>query len=292
MKDWKQIAAVAVAGVMMTGSVGFAQQTNDRPGAPGTPPAQPGQPGSLDRPAGQQPGQGQAGQGRAGQGQAGQEGHGQMGQQADQQVKQQMQKIGQSSQGAMACDKLFVLEAGLGSQFEMELSRLAERKSQNDQVKQLAQQIMQDHMQATQQLQPIAQKLQVELPQGLTSMKQQKLQIYESLDAKAFDREFISTMDVLHAKDVAHFRNVSKTAATPEVKQFASQTLPKLQQHHQAIRRAGPAVGLELSDMNEAQPAGGRIPASDSPSRTPTPGIQPPDGSPAPRPDPVPPNRQ
>ena len=176
------------------------------------------------------------------------------GQQVDQQIQQQLQKIGQSKE--MAADKLFVLHAGLGNQYEMALAQQAQQKAQNPQVKQLAQRILQDHQQASQQLMQVAQKLQVELPQGLPSMKQQELQIIGQLDSQVFDQKFVCKMDELHAHDVAAFRNASQIAQSPDVKQFASQTLPKLQQHHQLVQQTGSAVGLSGMD---AQPAGGRI---------------------------------
>ena len=176
------------------------------------------------------------------------------GKQVDQQIQQQLQKIGQTKE--MAADKLFVLHAGLGNQYEMALAQQAQQKAQNPQVKQLAQRILQDHQQASQQLMQVAQKLQVELPQGLPSMKQQELQVIGSLESQMFDQKFVCKMDELHAHDVAAFRNASQIAQSPDVKQFASQTLPKLQQHHQLVQQTGSAVGL---NTDAALPAGSRI---------------------------------
>lgn len=182
------------------------------------------------------------------------------GKQVDMQVDQQLQKIQQSRE--MAADKLFVLEAGLGGQFEMALAQQALTKSQDQQVKQVAQTIIRDHDQANQQLMQVAQKVQVELPKGLTSMKQQKLQIIGSLDSKMYDQKFLACMDALHAHDVAEFRNTAQLAQSPDVKQFASATLPKLQEHHQQIKQAGTAAGLPAG--TDAMPASGRVPAQQS----------------------------
>jgi len=204
------------------------------------------------------------------------------GKQVDQQIDQQLQKI-QQQKDNLAGDRLFVLNTAIGNQFEMSLAQMAQQKSQDQQVKQLAERILQDHQQAGQQLQQVAQKLQVEVPQGLPSVKQQELQIIGGMESKMFDQKFVSCMDEHHAKDVTCFRNTAQTAQSPDVKQFASQTLPKLQEHWQLTKRTATAVGLP-SD-NEAQPAGGRIqgtPRSDTPSGAPR------TDSPSPRPDPTP----
>lgn len=180
-------------------------------------------------------------------------------QQVDQQVNQQLQKI-QQAKDNLAGDRLFVLNTALGNQFEVSVAQIAQQKSQDQHVKQIAQQLIQDHTQASQQLSQVAQKLQLELPQGLTQMKQQELQIIGGMDSKMFDQAFISMMDEHHAKDVTCFRNKTATAQSPEVKQFAAQTLPKLQQHWQMIKQSATALGLPAE--NEAQPAGAHVPAS------------------------------
>lgn len=183
--------------------------------------------------------------------------------QVDQQVDQQLMKIEQQTDGT-AGDRAFVLEAGLGGHFEVAAGRLAMEKSQDAGVKRVAQTIVQDHEQANAKLMPIAQKLQVEVPMGLTSMKQHKLNLLKSLDSREFDQAYLACMDEAHAHDVHAFRNKSQLAKSPEVKQFAAQTLPKLQEHHQLIRQTG--AGLGLPTGMDAQPAGARMPADAPPA--------------------------
>jgi len=269
--SYRTRSAVAfAASLMLTGSCFAQADPQPRDQGLSNQPAQPGLLGGApsDRPDGvNRPGQDRAAD-RVAQ-------PGRTGQAAGDQWQQQLQKIAQSKE--MAAEKLFVLEAGLGSAFEIQLSELAQRKSQNDQVKQLAAQIIQDHRQASQRLQPIAQKHQIELPQALPQMKQTKLQIFEAMDPEVFDKAYVKCMDAAHAHDVTSFRHAAQSAQAPDVKQFAGETLPKLQQHHQQTRQVASALGMEAGDM--AQPAGGRLPGSTTPdSRTPdrrTPGAEP-----------------
>src|SRR5205807_476947 len=98
---------------------------------------------------------------------------------------------------------------------------------------------------ANQRLQQTAQKVGLQIPQGsLPPMKQQELQIYQSLDGQQFDQQFVSCMKAAHAHDICKFDDVSRVAQNDDVKKFARETLPALQQHGQMIEQTATAVGL------------------------------------------------
>jgi len=179
----------------------------------------------------------------------------QQGQQADQQIMRQLQQIQQSPE--MAGDKLFVLGAAIDNQYEIQFSQQAAEKAQNPEVKKLAQMLVQDHQQAGQKLQQVAQQLQIQAPQGLTSMKQQEIQILSSLPSEQFDKIYVAKMVEAHAKGVACFANETSLAQNEQVKQFARQTLPKLQEHQQHVMRAAQAIGLNPQGGDAVQ-AGAR----------------------------------
>ena len=46
-----------------------------------------------------------------------------------------------------------------------------------------------------------------------------------------FDREYMKEMVSDHKKDVKEFQSTAKSANDPDIKNFASSTLPTLQQH-------------------------------------------------------------
>jgi len=189
---------------------------------------------------------------------SGSSGSQQSGQQVDQQISQQLQQI--AGDPRTAPDKLFVINTALGNQFEVQLAQAVQQKASSEQVKRIAQQLVQDHQQATDRLQSVAQKLSLQLPQGLTQMKQQELAIFTSLPADQMEKAFIGHMQVDHAKDVTEYRIKSQTAQDENVKQFAAAVLPKLEQHAAMIERAAVAMGLPAGGVyGEAQPAGARI---------------------------------
>ena len=139
---------------------------------------------------------------------------------------------GSQQQGEKSPDGMFAKEAAVGSMFEEQLAQIAQKQASSDQVKQLAQQIMQDHKQASEQLKPIAQQLGVEIPKDLPQAKKEKLEYFRSLNGQQFDQEYVSAMKAEHAHDISCFQDKAAVAQNQELKQWAQQTLPKLQ-HHQ-----------------------------------------------------------
>jgi putative membrane protein len=174
----------------------------------------------------------------------------------EQQTIQQFRQF--ASDPETACDKMFVLKAACGNQFEVEFARQAQQKAQNQQVKQLAQQIIQDHQQAQQQLQQIAQQLNIQLPQSLPQVKQEELRVFSALPAEQFEKEFVCINQAEHAKGVIEYRAVAQGAKNEQVKSYAQQTLPKLTHHYEQTQQAAVALGLP-SGGPEAVPASGRI---------------------------------
>jgi putative membrane protein len=208
--------------------------------------------------ADQQQGQGQS-QRAQGQGQGQGRGQGQgQGRGADMQIVQQLQQFAQDPN--TAADKCFVVMAAIDNEFEIQSGQAAQQKSQNDQVKQIAQKMVDDHTKAKQQLQQVAQQLQVQLPEQLPRMKQAELQIMSALPADQFDKNYLAHLQAAHAKDVTKFNSVSQLSQNDQVKQFAQQTLPVLQQHAQQVNQTATAMGLP--NGMEAIQAGAKIQGS------------------------------
>jgi len=195
---------------------------------------------------------------------------------ADRQVRQQLDRI-QQQKDNLTGDRLCVLHLAIGGQFEVAYAQQAQQKSQDATVKKIAQRLIDDHQQANQRLTAVAEKLQVELPTGLPSVKQKELDILGSLDSKDYDQTFLAKNDAMHAADVTALRHESRLAKSSELKEFAVQTLPTLREHWQMIRQSETAMGWSDAD---AQPAGARIQGV-------TPQDNPPDAAQKDRPNPI-----
>ena len=144
-------------------------------------------------------------------------------------------------------DQHFAREVAQDNLFEIQASQLAEQRAQSQDVKQFAQKLVQDHQQATQKLQQIAQSKGIDLPKELDEVHQAKLQKMQKLQGKHFEKHFVYGQVAGHVMDVLMFRDASQELKDNELKQFAAQTLPTLQQHLQMAER--------LANWNEAMPA-------------------------------------
>ena len=128
-------------------------------------------------------------------------------------------------------DMAFVKEAAMGGLAEVELGRLATQKAESNDVKQFAQRMVDDHSKANDQLKPIAQQKNVEVPSQLSGKEKALYDRLSKLSGAQFDRAYMRAMVADHRKDVAAFKRESTAGTDAEVKQFASQTLPTLQDH-------------------------------------------------------------
>jgi putative membrane protein len=164
-----------------------------------------------------------------------------------------------------ADSKGFAQKAAEGGMLEVKLSQLAQQKSQDQQVKDLAKQLEQDHTQANQQLMQIAKQKNIDLPNDLKGECAETYQAFQQLDGKDFDNAFILHNVKDHLKDIMMFQKEAQNGTDQEIKQFASQTLPKLQQHARHIATVAQAAGLPVDTLaaggghDTAQPAGSRI---------------------------------
>ncbi len=150
-----------------------------------------------------------------------------------------------SSKGAS-----FVKEASAGNQAEIALAELAQTKSQSPQVKDLAQMLQQDHQQAQQKLQTIAQAHGLALDATLTSAQRRAQSKLEKLSGAEFDQQYTKDMLEDHAATIKKFEKASQNVEDTDVKQFAQEILPKLQTHLQHTASAAKAVGVDQSTIS------------------------------------------
>ncbi len=149
-----------------------------------------------------------------------------------------------------AGERLFVLGNGEGNLWEIEFSKLVQQRSQDADVKALARQIEQDHTQANQKLQSVAQKLDVELPTTLSPMKQAKLQVFRSFPPEKLDKCYLGMAKADHARDIVAFSIPQNEVRNPELRQYISEVLPKLKQHGDHVQQVASAKGVGGTDIS------------------------------------------
>ena len=164
-----------------------------------------------------------------------------------------------------ADSKQFAMKAAEGGMYEVKLAQLAQQKSQDQQIKDLAKQLEQDHQAANQQLAQIARQKKIDLPNDLKGECAETYQAFQQLDGKDFDNAFLLCNVTGHLANIAMFQKEAQNGTDPDIKQFASQTLPQLQQHARHISTVAQAAGLPVDALaagtaqDTARPAGSRI---------------------------------
>jgi putative membrane protein len=130
-----------------------------------------------------------------------------------------------------AADQAFLKEAATGGLMEVELGRLATEKASSSEVKQFGQRMVDDHGKANQQLSTMAQQKNVRIATELTGKAKGDYDRLSKLSGEQFDRAYMQMMVRDHRKDVSDFRKQSTSAKDTDLKSFASQTLPTLEEH-------------------------------------------------------------
>jgi putative membrane protein len=140
-------------------------------------------------------------------------------------------------------DREFVEEAAKGGMAEVELAKIAQERASSPEVKQFAQRMEQDHSKANEQLRMLAQSKGVTMPAGPKATENHEASKLSKLQGPDFDRAYMDHMVKDHEKDVKEFNKMAKNAKDPDVKAFAQQTAPTLEEHLQLAQNTDAAVG-------------------------------------------------
>jgi putative membrane protein len=148
-----------------------------------------------------------------------------------------------SAKSGGASDQHFVMKAAQGGMAEVELGQLAASKGSNDAVKQFGQKMADDHGKANDELKSLAQQKNITLPTEPDAKAKAEKARLEKLSGEAFDKAYMSHMVTDHKKDVAEFKKESNSGKDSDVKQWASKTLPTLEDHLKLAEDTASKVG-------------------------------------------------
>jgi putative membrane protein len=177
------------------------------------------------------------------------------------------------SEASAVTDSQFASAAAMGGMAEVKLGQLAQDKSTNDAVKAFGKRMFEDHTKAGDDLKAAAVKSNINLPSDISARDQATYDRLAKLSGSAFDQAYARNMVRDHVHDVAAFKNESANGTDPNIKSFATDTLPTLQEHLKAARQMAQAVGVQVGPGS-----GGRGPnPPDAPN--PNPDLPPPPGS-------------
>ena len=139
---------------------------------------------------------------------------------------------GSSSGKLSSSDEKILKDIAQANIDEIEAAKLAQSKSQNDQVKSFAQQMIDDHTKGLNDTQQIAQQKGVTLPTEPDAKHKAMAKKLEAMSGPAFDKAYMAQAGVADHKAVhSKLKSDIKKAKDPDVKALAEKLEPIVAQH-------------------------------------------------------------
>ena len=127
-------------------------------------------------------------------------------------------------------DAEFARKAALSGMKEVRVSQHAASSAANAEVKQFANQLVQDHTNANEKLKAAAGTMNVQLPADLDAEHRTQAQRLTAMTGSGLDRGYVDHMVESHRKSVTLFETESQNGAGA-LREFATATLPTLREH-------------------------------------------------------------
>lgn len=130
----------------------------------------------------------------------------------------------------------FINDASAQGMADIEASRLAHQKSESKEVKDFTIVVINDRTTANQHLAKIARKLDLPVAPREEVMDKAKTLIPEVKEGESFDSAYAASQVQTTEQAIEQLQEEARTTDVPELKAFAEETLPKLEQHLQMAK--------------------------------------------------------
>jgi putative membrane protein len=164
----------------------------------------------------------------------------------------------QTTQGDIRADAAFVREAASANLMEVQLGQAAQARATNSAVKQFGQRMVNDHTNLENQLASMAASSGLELKQSLSSKHKDEVNRLNKLSGQSFDSAYMKMMVQAHQQDIAKFQSQSQSAKSVQVRTFATNALPVLQQHLSLATQVSSQLGIQVATDTTSPTVGGK----------------------------------
>jgi putative membrane protein len=131
----------------------------------------------------------------------------------------------------------FATKAVQGGLMEVRLGELAQQQAATPGVQQFGERMVQDHGQANEQLTQIMQNKGIELPEDMPKEGQELHDELQQKSGQEFDQAYMDEMVRDHQADIEAFQQYAETGQDPDLRGFAEQALPVLEQHRRLAQQ-------------------------------------------------------
>jgi putative membrane protein len=132
---------------------------------------------------------------------------------------------------ASLADIEFVNKAGHDNLAEQQTGQLAATQGESPAIRAFGERMVADHGKAYQALKQAAAKSEALVPTQPTAAQAKAAEALQALEGAAFDQKYAQMMAEDHEKAVALFRMQSTRGTDPDLKAYATATLPTLEEH-------------------------------------------------------------
>ena len=130
-------------------------------------------------------------------------------------------------------DQAFLSDQVGGNYAEIKFTQLAQEKSKNAEVKEVAKFLETEHTNALNDLKDLAGKKNVNVPSEETQEAKDKIKELAGKSAKEFDKAWVEELISKHEKSIAKLEG--SDISDPDLKNWVTNILPKLRIHHDKL---------------------------------------------------------
>lgn len=134
-------------------------------------------------------------------------------------------------------DRGFITEAIQDDRQEIQMAKLAESSGSSEKVKAFGRKLVTDHQKNLTQLESMAQKFKIDVPTEQKKMMGGDMDKLTSATGAQFDTQFATAMVKDHQKAIDMYTKQVREGQNPQLIQFATRTLPILEQHLQQAKQ-------------------------------------------------------
>lgn len=141
-----------------------------------------------------------------------------------------------------ATPQVFVDKAAASDEFEIQSSRLALEKSEDESIREFAQRLIDDHTEASANLREAASGVTPALTvqPELNPKQKSDLQDLQDSDTAGFNQRYLTIQIAAHETALAMLRNYADSGAASPLTEHAKKTAPVVQHHLETVRGMKP----------------------------------------------------
>jgi len=155
--------------------------------------------------------------------------------------------------GISNSDLNFMKDAHSANLFEISSSNQAVSKTSDQQIKSIAQHMIDDHNKADNQLTTLAARKGAGSLGPISQDKADQLAQLDKLSGADFDREYLRQQRAAHEETISKFQGATASVQDRDIRDFAASTLPTLRDHLNMVNErwnAMPGVSPDVNNQN------------------------------------------